>query len=426
MCTLDALTSFLIHSVMAQESRKNAESYDATKRTPFKISSSIQTGITQPDQEEMQELLAAELDGAYWISTQILDVLFPVDDDICNAVYESKDLKKTFQVRPGGAPLVLQTALGDEGGQKRRAVNAGPSSDTPLQEWPSHQRSERDHYGPLMTLINCILAAADRESKRRKKEAKHFDTLVCSIYDKEISSLGKGKASSGSKNPLKPDLILSELAVSKERRCRWSDLDAFVEVKKIWPALFSQAATYARCMLAEANPKTGYHQRFTLGILFNQKDFKVTLAVFHRAGCTRTPEVSINTATGLRRLVRILVGIKLVSGPEGAGFDVSGDQHSLLRKYPYSKTLFYRSCILGRATSAEERSADPYPEEEKEEMHELTEALTGEFLSFTDGRCANVFLGTTLEAPVLRRSVRSQKKRTDEGTHNESLPPTVL
>ncbi|KZS97260.1 hypothetical protein SISNIDRAFT_463189 [Sistotremastrum niveocremeum HHB9708] len=399
---------------------KRSASY-TTEHTPFKFSSGHFRRLEVLDQEHMQAALASELDGSYWISNKILDGMFPVDDDIVVAVRNSSELRNTFQLRPGQSPLILQTPK-----PKKKEEGGADVFDPPpkaeqvptLAEWPPASAKERDHYCHFVTLIQCILDQVERQIEKKDPSLTSifFKSQACAIYDKRVRPPGNLKAWTGSKHPLKPDLILCAREVLQWALCRWSDFDVVIEVKKSWAKLFTQSATYARCMLEEPNVDLGLRRRFSIALLFNQEDWKLTLAVYHRAGCTRTEEVSLNTEEGLERLVRILAGIRSIPNEERAGYDASRKSHSFLQHYIFSKSLVYRSCILGRATDVEEWREDPYPSEEsKKQAEKLARAL------------AELKLENEKRDPPTRRSPRLQEKRDKKAKAEPiSLPPKVV
>ncbi|KZT34071.1 hypothetical protein SISSUDRAFT_317276 [Sistotremastrum suecicum HHB10207 ss-3] len=326
----------------------------------------------------MLNVLAAELDGAYWISDTILDTLFPVDQRVYDGVRNSPELKRVYSLQPEHLQATRRPSI-----MHSTAPTAPNSLPATLQAWPATKDGERAHYPPLRTLINTILELTAAQIRRsRLPESQVLGKLVCSVYDRQVQASSHTKISGLSKNLLKPDLILCTRAVAPTDTCCWGDLDVVMEVKEHWPILFNQAATYARCMLAEPRAKSGHRRRFCIALLFNHDDMHLTLAVYHRSGCTRTIEMPIYTEAGLDRLVRIIVGIRSIPDLEDLGYDVSSDTNPLLKDFVYSKTLFYRSSVLGRATRVDERSDIPYEGTQsflhslyERDAEELTDAL---------------------------------------------------
>ncbi|KAF9509539.1 hypothetical protein BS47DRAFT_1301325, partial [Hydnum rufescens UP504] len=79
---------------------------------------------------------------------------------------------------------------------------------------------------------------------------------------------------------VKPDLILARRKeLGENERVRWRDVDVAVEVKRDWPDLVTQAATYARALLYSNSTRW-----FSLMIGVNHKMRQARFMFFHRGG----------------------------------------------------------------------------------------------------------------------------------------------
>ncbi|KAJ7818263.1 hypothetical protein B0H14DRAFT_2373395 [Mycena olivaceomarginata] len=226
--------------------------------------------------------------------------------------------------------------------------------------WPT-TTGERDHYDPLVQFLNdCVEHGGKALGHQRGALYAHLHFIK---YDKEMGD-GVGGAYA-----LKPDLagVVDSKPGSRSKTdvLYWSPpstseernrMHIPIEVKKEWPEMVQQAATYGRCLFS-ANPS----RKFSLVPAYNHITHEFRFLVLHRSGVTSHAALDLATAAGRTQALRLVMTILLWSDPHDAGFIsmsnnfeylVPQDSQSGLNSIRASvaEVLHNSVCVRGRAT----------------------------------------------------------------------------
>ncbi|KAF9518872.1 hypothetical protein BS47DRAFT_164189 [Hydnum rufescens UP504] len=243
-----------------------------------------------------------------------------------------KELQDTLQSELSGATfesdaLSLGDALSDETIHEIK---------TRLPTWPSEGR-EQAYYEPVVKTISVV---RDVLRKRRKPDEPR------GIYDDHGLFLYADCAMMDSvdgAHAVKSDLILARRKeLGENERVRWRDVDMVVEVKRDWPDLVTQAATYARALLYSNSTRW-----FSLVIGVNHKMRQARFMFFHQGGLTSTRELTMDgDAPEFPKFAQMLETVFSCKNPMDAGFFPAPS-----RDGPFEDVslLSSRTCIRGRA-----------------------------------------------------------------------------
>ncbi|KAG8891547.1 hypothetical protein FRB99_003528, partial [Tulasnella sp. 403] len=210
--------------------------------------------------------------------------------------------------------------------------------------------NEKDAFPAVIWLLNRI-AHALRQVKH-EQEYYHKDTKFYE-YDRLMAD------KSGSVSELKPDGVGLHGTLRSDEKVPWSRCETAIEVKDTWPALFRQAATYARCLFI-----THEGRAFVVVIGFNHKECAFRFLVFTRSGVISSPSMEVNSAKGFTGIVKNAVG--LLSAPDAVAFGLNTVQngsyfHFGTSTYRLDKQVCNRRTMIGRATIVSVLARCPQP-----------------------------------------------------------------
>ncbi|THU82289.1 hypothetical protein K435DRAFT_457431 [Dendrothele bispora CBS 962.96] len=190
---------------------------------------------------------------------------------------------------------------------------------------------ERRNYDPVSKFLNTcvencqsayIRACGNSRPKSRfgklqQSGSNWWPGLTFFEYDKQTGD-GVGGA-----EPVKPDFVGARgKPPNKKDRCYWAPPDPDQvgiyfpgEVKKNWPELIRQAATYARAMTSAVPLRL-----FSVVIGVNHKDETLRFLIFHRGGLTASEELDLKTEADRWAVQKILFSVYLWQKPQDAGF----------------------------------------------------------------------------------------------------------
>jgi hypothetical protein len=272
-------------------------------------------------QDDLKDMMKEELRRATWESAQIVQDLLPHN---INAVEE--------------------------------AFNGLPSTVWPDGKgWPKAGQ-EREYYPPFSVLLNETLKAA--RSALGGCPDSLYKSLCFSVYDR-VTEDGIDGA-----HALKPDLVGCDQKILVGKKVSWHDIRIPVEVKKSWPDMVAQAATYARCMFSASAGR-----QYALVIAFDHARAEVRCLFFHRGGLTASPALKLKEAEGRKGFVAAVVGLASLKDRWSGGMDESFDNSHISLPdgglWTVDSWLFIGSLIRGRGTQVVRVSRVSQEEEPK-------------------------------------------------------------
>ncbi|KAJ7577406.1 hypothetical protein C8J56DRAFT_1061062 [Mycena floridula] len=236
----------------ARPDKTTSSSHSSTpvSRSSAKISSSVPRS-----QEKLKDLLAHEL---------------------FDAVFEHEDLLETVYPLPPNAPL----------DKRINDFVAAELANTPR---AFSKKAEGPNYQPFTEFLNAILALLPPESRPYHK------LLLFLTSTRQIQGTPDGAGD------IKPD------GVGVHRRSldplHWSSTEVAMEVKKTWPEMLAQAATYGRALLEQC-PRW-----YSVVICFNHHQQTMRFCWYTRIGSFQTPAMHYNNKEDLTKFVRGLIGL---------------------------------------------------------------------------------------------------------------------